>query len=168
MPTAPKSAAGRPPKQPELYQRRGSPIKATPIACLERASKSAYRSRRPFQLPPLSSPEGRPRREVSGTRPPTFAACAPREEEARGGSSLVRGRYPPGLAPERLVKDDSEANNPQTRKGACRRKTTGLQIPSPRPGAAGTGAGCLLLWALTHLTKRLRVHQNLRWLADQS
>ena len=124
--------------------------------------------RRPIRLPPLSSPEGRPRREVSGTRPPTFAACAPREEEARGGSSLVRGRYPPGLAPERLVKDDSEANNPQTRKGACRRKTTGLQIPSPRPGAAGTGAGCLLLWALTHLTKRLRVHQNLRWLADQS
>ena len=121
---------------------------------------------RPIRLPPLSSPEGRPRREVSGTRPPTFAACAPQEEEARGGSSLFRGRYLPGLTPERLLKDDSKANNPQTRKGACRRKTTGLQIPSPRPGAAGTGAGCLLLWALTHLTKRLRVHQNLRWLAD--
>jgi len=99
---------------------------------------------RPIQLPPLSSPEGRPRREVSGTKPPTFAACTPQEEEARGGSSLFTGRYLPGLTPERLLKDDSEANNPQTRNGACRRKTTGLQIPSPRPGADGRSARLLV------------------------
>ena len=91
---------------------------------------------RPIQLPPLSSPEDRPRREVSGTKPPTFAACIPRVEEARSGSSLFTGRYPPKLTPERLLKDSSDANNPQTRKGAYRRKTIGLQIPSPSPGAA--------------------------------
>lgn len=32
--------------------------------------------------------------------------------------------------------DRSEANNPQTQKGAYRRKTIGLQIPSSNPGAA--------------------------------
>jgi hypothetical protein len=62
---------------------------------------------RPIQLPPLSSPEDRPRRWVSGTEPPTFAACIPQEEEARSRSSPVTGRYPPKLTPERLLTDSS-------------------------------------------------------------
>ena len=146
----------------KVGRRRIAPSRG--LQTLQRSPDAA----RPIQLPPLSSPEDRPRREVSGTKPPTFAACIPQEEEARGGSSLFTGRYPPGLTPERLLTDDSGANNPQTRNGACCRKTIGLQIPSPRPGAADTGADRLLIWALTHLSKGLGVHQNLRWLADQS
>jgi hypothetical protein len=97
---------------------------------------------RPIQLPPLSSPEDRPRRKVSGTKPPTIATCIPQEEEACGRSNRFTGRYPPKLTPERLLKDSSEANNPQTRKGAYRRKTIGLQFPSPSKGAVGMPTAC--------------------------
>ena len=61
-------------------------------------------------------------------------------EEARSGSSLFTGRYPPELTPERLLTDTSDANNPQTQERAYRRKTIGLQIPSASPGAAGSEA----------------------------
>ena len=55
---------------------------------------------------------------------------SPRADQAQ------EGRYLPELTPERLLKDRSIANNPQTRLGAYHRKTIGLQIPPSTPGTA--------------------------------
>jgi hypothetical protein len=52
------------------------------------------------------------------------------------GSNRLTGRYPPRPTPEHLLTDRSEANNPQTQKGAYCHETTGLLIPSTNPGAA--------------------------------
>lgn len=49
-------------------------------------------------------------------RPPTFAACIPRVEEARERIKPREGRYLPELTPERLLMDRSDASNPQTQK----------------------------------------------------
>lgn len=46
---------------------------------------------RPIQLPPLSFPKGGPPRKVSGTKPPTRAACAPRVEVTSDRSRPVTG-----------------------------------------------------------------------------
>ena len=91
---------------------------------------------RPIQLPPLSSPEDRPRREVSGTKTANLRRMYP----PRGGSPRrIKPFYRPlstrALPPNTLA-DASVTNNPQTRNGAYRRKTIGLQFPSSSPGAA--------------------------------
>ena len=172
-PWAPAGARGHKPPRREAGVSVTVQVWATTWIAPSRGLRTLQRSplaARPIRLPPLSSPEDSPRRgEYRARRPPTFAACVPRVEEARGGSSLFTGRYLPGLAPEapawRIVAICQQSTGLW---GAYCRKTVGLQFSSPRPGAADASADRLLIRAFTHLNERLRLDPNPWRLADKS
>jgi hypothetical protein len=148
----------QPGNYPEPTRERGTPPRRAADASVttkvgprkfapSRDRQRRQRSRddqRPIQLPPLSSPKDRPRREVSGPRAANLRHMCPSSGGGlRTDQAVLRAVIHRDQPPEHLFTDRSKANNPQTRKGACCRKTTGLRIPSTSPGAADRIAGRL-------------------------
>jgi hypothetical protein len=114
----------QPDNYPEPTPERGTPpLREADVSVTIKAGRRRIASSRGHQTPLTGSrhratdsiaPTEFPREQSATGRhrargPPTFAACIPRVEEARSGSSLFTGRYPPELAPERLLADGSRS-----------------------------------------------------------
>ena len=112
------SAAGRPPKRPELYQRGGSLRKATPIAHRKCAVKHTL-LRATIQIAPTEFPKTRSAVEsltgVAARNKPT--AYTSQEEEAQHRLN-AQARIASRAAPKDLVNVVGKANYPQTPYGA--------------------------------------------------
>jgi hypothetical protein len=145
--------------------------RATKVRAQPRPSKAPKEPRRPTtdSVAPTEFPKGQAAAGGIGpeSRQPSPHVSLKRRRPARGSSRLT-GCYPPRPTPEHLLTDHSEANNPQTQKGACCHKTTGLLIPSANPGAADRRVDPLTNIGVNLPEQEAEMGPDPRWLADQS